>query len=121
MKIVLALIIGLLFGAGVHMMLHRSLFKLILGVILFSYACVLFLFVVSGVTRDVPALIPVEGGLTRSADPLPQALSLTAIVIGIGIQLFVIMMLKKVFDTIKTDDLDELNKTDQIDERKERI
>lgn len=97
-------------------MLHRSLFKLILGVTLFGYACILFLFVVSGVTRNAPALLPVAGGLTRSADPLPQALALTAIVIGIGIQLFVIMMLKKVFDTIKTDDLDELNKTDQIDE-----
>lgn len=112
MKIALALIIGLLFGAGIHMMLHRSLFKLILGVILFSYGSILFLFIVSGLTRDVPSLLPVETG--ASADPLPQALALTAIVIGIGIQLFVIVMLKKVFDINKTDDLDELNRTDQI-------
>ncbi|NBC09779.1 MAG: cation:proton antiporter, partial [Bacteroidetes bacterium] len=47
-------------------------------------------------------------------DPLPQALTLTAIVISIGVQLFVIVLLKKVYEKVGTEDLDELNTTDKI-------
>jgi len=116
MNLVIALIIGLLFSASVFLMLHRSFFKLILGVIIFGYATIFFLFVVSGVTRENPPLLEKSMETTsQAADPLPQAMALTAIVIGIGIQLFVIALLRKVFEVRETDDLDSLSVTDQAD------
>jgi multicomponent Na+:H+ antiporter subunit C len=116
MNLVLSILIGLLFASSIFLMLHRGYFKLIIGVILFGYATILFLFVVSGVTIGAPPLIlNTESDLTRMADPLPQALTLTAIVISIGVQLFVIILLKKVFESADSEDLDALNNTDRLD------
>ncbi|NUM69010.1 NADH-quinone oxidoreductase subunit K, partial [candidate division KSB1 bacterium] len=46
------------------------------------------------------------------ADPLPQALILTAIVIGFGVQAFALVLLKRAYQTVGTDDLDEMKSTD---------
>jgi multicomponent Na+:H+ antiporter subunit C len=116
MNVVLSVIIGILFASSIFLMLNRSYFKLIIGVILFGYATILFLFIISGVTKGVPPLILNPNSDTNTmADPLPQALTLTAIVISIGVQLFVIILLKKVFESSDSEDLDALNNTDRID------
>lgn len=117
MNFIVALIIGILFASSIYLMLHRNFFKLILGVIVFGYATIYFLFVISGVTENHPALIREDSqeNLAAMADPLPQALTLTAIVIGIGVQLFVIVLLKKVHQVLGADDLDTLNVTDKSD------
>jgi hypothetical protein len=69
------------------MMLRRSIVKLMIGLMLLSNAANLLIFTAAGLTRGVPPLVP--EGLTRpdglSADPLPQALVLTAIVISFGV------------------------------------
>lgn len=115
MNLIISLILGILFAAGVYLMFQKSFFKLILGVILFGYATIFFLFSVGGLTKNAPPLITEsEVGIDHLADPLPQALTLTAIVISIGVQLFVIVLLKKVHQNIGTEDLDELNTTDRI-------
>jgi multicomponent Na+:H+ antiporter subunit C len=115
MNLIIALIIGILFSASLFLMLQKSFFKLIIGVILFGYATVFFLFTVGGTTKNAPPLIdPETAAVEELADPLPQALTLTAIVISIGVQLFVIILLKKVYEEVETADLDELNITDNI-------
>ena len=50
------------------------------------------------------------------ADPVPQALVLTAIVIGFGVQAFVIVLFKRTWADTGTDDLDELRTTDCLDD-----
>ncbi|MGK7393471.1 MAG: NADH-quinone oxidoreductase subunit K [Candidatus Cyclobacteriaceae bacterium M3_2C_046] len=117
MILVLSVIIGLLFWASIYLMFHRSFFKLIVGIYLFGYATIFFLFTVTGITKNEPPLLNQQGAdhLTEMADPLPQALTLTAIVIAIGVQLFVIILLKKVFENVHTEDLDNLKSTDKID------
>lgn len=115
MNVVIALIIGLLFSASLFLMLQKSFFKLIIGVILFGYATIFFLFTVGGVVKNAPPLLAGENASVEGmADPLPQALTLTAIVISIGVQLFVIVLLKKAYEELGTEDLDELNTTDSI-------
>mgnify|MGYP006266116555 CR=1 FL=1 len=115
MNLIVALIIGILFAASLFLMLQKSFFKLIIGVILFGYATIFFLFTVGGTTRNAPPLITSpEAAIEGLADPLPQALTLTAIVISIGVQLFVIILLKKVYEEVGTEDLDDLNTTDSI-------
>jgi len=116
MNLIISLIVGILFSASTFLMFQKSFFKLIIGVILFGYATVFFLFTVGGVTKNAPPLIAEKNMLVdQLADPLPQALTLTAIVISIGVQLFVIVLMKKVYEEIDTGDLDELNTTDRIE------
>ena len=115
MNFIIALIIGMLFTSSVFLMFQKSFFKLIIGVILFGYATVFFIFTIGGVTKDAPPLLTNAPDHNKAlADPLPQALSLTAIVISIGVQLFMIVLLKKVHEDVETEDLDELNSTDRI-------
>jgi len=116
MNLIIALILGILFSASVFLMFQKSFFKLIIGVILFGYATIFFLFSVGGITKNAPPLLSdIELAAGELADPLPQALTLTAIVISIGVQLFVIVLLKKVYGSVGTEDLDDLNTTDTLD------
>ena len=96
------------------MMMRRSLVKLILGLALLGHASNLLLFSMGDLVAGVPPLIA-EGAKTISApfaDPLPQALILTAIVIGFGTQAFAIVLIKRVYQAVNTDDIDKIKKTD---------
>ncbi|WPP52156.1 NADH-quinone oxidoreductase subunit K [Catalinimonas niigatensis] len=116
MEIILPVITGFLYAVGLFFMMHRSFIKLIIGIIIFAHASNLFLFVASDIARNaVPFIDPqVEASFGEMADPLPQAMILTAIVIGLGIQAFAIVLLKRVYYVVETSDLDALNKTDQL-------
>ena len=116
MILVLALTIALLFGASMYMMLHRSFFKLITGIFLFGYSTIFFLFALGGLNQGSPAILGETAPTSTAgiADPLPQALTLTAIVISLGVQLFVIVLLKRLYQEADTENLDDLNKTDSI-------
>ena len=87
---------------------------LIIGLALLSHASNLFLFTVGGLTRGQAPLIPKGSELPGEsyADPLPQALILTAIVIGFGLQAFALLLFKKVYQTVGSDDLDDLKATE---------
>ncbi len=117
MDILLSVLTGLAYAAGIYLMLHRSFVKVIIGMAILGYATNLFLFVVSRLTRANPALVP-EGAQVVTepfADPVPQALILTAIVIGFGIQAFAVVLIKRGHQSLNTGDLDQLNKTDALE------
>ena len=84
MEIILALTIGTLFAAGVWLVLRPRSFQVIIGLMLLSYAVNLLLFVSGQLYQDQPPILSEEPLLDPSsyADPVPQALVLTAIVIG---------------------------------------
>jgi len=109
----LAILIGILYAAGVYMLLRRSILKFIIGIIFLSNATNLLVFVASGLTLGNPAFTNDKGEITGNpADPMPQALVLTAIVIGFGIVAFTLALKYKFFNVTGTDDLDQLKKTD---------
>jgi multicomponent Na+:H+ antiporter subunit C len=117
MEVKLALIVGILYAAGIYLMLNRSFVRLIIGIVVLGHATNLFLFVISRLTRGEPAMVA-EGAQQPDApfaDHVPQALILTAIVIGFGIQAFAIILLKRVYQTVRTSDLDDLDDTDKLD------
>jgi multicomponent Na+:H+ antiporter subunit C len=96
------------------MMMRRSLVKLIIGLILLSHAANLLIFTAGGLTRARPPLIP-AGALQPVgpyADPLPQALILTAIVISFGVLAFAVVLLHRTHQVTGTEDLDDLRTTD---------
>jgi multicomponent Na+:H+ antiporter subunit C len=115
MEVLLAIVIGALYAAGLYMMLRRSFVKLVIGLALLGYASSLLIFTVNGVTRGQPPLV--LEGMTQPvepfADPLPQALILTAIVIGFGVQAFALVLFKRTYQSAHTDDLDGIQSTEK--------
>lgn len=113
MEIILAILVGALYTAGIYMILRRSILKFIIGIIFMSNATNLLVFMASGIIPGKPAFI--SGTSIRAedvADPLPQALVLTAIVIGFGVVVFTLALKYKFFQVTGTDDLDQLKRTD---------
>ena len=113
METLLAFVIGGLYAAGLFMMLRRSIVKLIIGIGLLGHAANLLIFTIAGLTRARPPLIPGSpDSPSVFADPLPQALILTAIVIGFAVQAFALVLIHRVVQTVGTDDLDNMKATD---------
>jgi len=115
MATLLAILLGCLYGAGVYLVLRRSLFKLILGLVLLGHGANLLIFTASGLTRAQPPIIPPGAAVppAPAADPLPQALILTAIVIGFGVLAFALVLFHRAYETIGSDDPDDLKVSDQ--------
>jgi multicomponent Na+:H+ antiporter subunit C len=107
----LALIIGGLYAAGIYMMLRRSLVKELIGLGLLSNATNLLIFVSAGLTRGQPPLIDDALPMSAYADPLPQALILTAIVISFGVTAFTLVLIYRTYRTVETDDIDKVTET----------
>jgi multicomponent K+:H+ antiporter subunit C len=84
MEALLALFIGVMAGAGVYLLLRARTFDVVLGMTLMSYAVNVFIFLTGRVAINKSPIIDVTraASLAQYADPLPQALVLTAIVIG---------------------------------------
>src|SRR6185312_11677322 len=94
MELVLALAIGVLGGGGAWLLLRPRTFQVIMGLSLLSYAVNLFIFCVGGLRRGADPVLRTGAALTDYADPLPQALVLTAIVIGFATTaLFLVVLL----------------------------
>ena len=104
MEALLAIAIGVLTAAGLYLMLRARTFPVLLGLTLLSYAVNLFL-VASG--RLVVASAPLtDQGLERYPDPVPQALVLTAIVIGFGMTALLIVMALRALRETGSDHVD---------------
>ena len=86
MSALYALVAAALFGCGLYMVLSRNVVRLLLGLSLVSTAVNLMIFQAGRIRSVQPPLIPPGANqLGESADPLPQALILTAIVIGFAL------------------------------------
>lgn len=117
MTLVLAILVGVLYTAGIYMILRRNLVKVIIGLIFLGHAANLLIFTIGRLTKGVPAFISknAETANANIAEPLPQALILTAIVIGFGVQAFAIVLFKSIYMQTKSDDIDSLKSTDRIE------
>ena len=96
MEAIVSIAIGVLTGAGVWLLLRPRTFQVIIGLTLLSYAVNLFIFSTGGLrTGAAPVLLSGRvGDLAQHTDPLPQALVLTAIVIGFATTaLFLVVLL----------------------------
>jgi multicomponent K+:H+ antiporter subunit C len=95
MEIVLAIGIGVLTASGVWLLFRPRTFQVIIGLSLIAYAVNLFIFSVGGVRSGAPPVLdPAVTDTSRYADPLPQALVLTAVVIGFAMTaLFLVVLL----------------------------
>ncbi len=115
MELLLSVVIGGLFAAALYTMLRRSIVRLAIGLTLLGHSANLLIFTVNRVTRAEPPIIlegqqvPLEG----IADPLPQALILTAIVISFGVLAFLLVLVKRAYQTVGSDDIDDMTSTER--------
>jgi multicomponent K+:H+ antiporter subunit C len=95
MELIFSMLIGTLAGSGVWLLLRPRTFQVILGLAMLSYAVNLFIFSMGWVRGGLPAIIQpgVAMDFSRFADPLPQALVLTAIVIGFATTALLLVVL----------------------------
>jgi multicomponent Na+:H+ antiporter subunit C len=112
MEGVIALVVGVILTTGTYLLMRRSTVRLILGLLMLTHAANLVIFTGAGLRRGSPPLLGVED-IEVYADPLPQALILTAIVIGFGLTAFTLVLAYRVNRSIESDDLDELRRVEE--------
>jgi multicomponent Na+:H+ antiporter subunit C len=115
MHLLMAITIGLMYATGIYMMMRRSIVKLLIGLVLLSHGSNLLIFTAAGLSEGNPPLIrPGADAMPGPhTDPLPPALILTAIVISFAILAFAAVLVKRAYEEVGSDDLDEMRTTDQ--------
>lgn len=107
MEALVAFLIGLLTACGVYLALRGRTFPVVLGLTFLSYAVNLFLFSMGRLSIGQPPVI--NASTVAYADPVPQALVLTAIVIGFAMTAFVIVLALKARADLGNDHVDGQN------------
>lgn len=103
MEAVFAITLGVMVASGVYLLLRARIFPVVMGLTLISYAVNLFIFAMGRLTTGAPAVI---GRSASYSDPLPQALVLTAIVIGFAMTAFVVILALRGLGELRTDHVD---------------
>lgn len=118
MEVMLALLIGILVAASVYLMLGRNLLRFVFGLVLLSNAANLTIFASGRLVRANPPLVP--DGLSAPpeivANALPQALILTAIVIGFGLLAFALALMLRAYRTLGTLNSDDMRDAEPLPE-----
>lgn len=107
---VFACLVGVFIAAAAYLMLSRALVRILLGIVLLGNGVNLLIFVAGRLTRAVPPIVP-GGSETLSplaANPLPQALILTAIVIGFSIFAFLSVLVFRAYQDLDADHSDRM-------------
>ena len=111
MELLLAIVAGTLYASGMYLLLKRRLAQLIVGLSMLANASNLLIFTSAGLTRERAPIISageVPTSVAGLADPVPQALILTAIVIGFGVLAFSLVLAHRVHLSAGTDDVDAI-------------
>lgn len=103
MEALYATAVGVLTACGIYLVLRGRTFPVIMGLTLLSHAVNLFLFASGRLAMAAPAVI---GESSNPTDPLPQALVLTAIVIGFAMTAFVVVLTLRAAVELRNDHVD---------------
>lgn len=103
MELLMALVIGTLFGGGLYLCLRRRTFQVVLGFSLLSHGVNLLILNMGGIRRGQPPLV--SDAAAGYTDPLVQALILTAIVIGFGVTAFLLVLAYRSYQENGTDEV----------------
>lgn len=117
MEQVLAILVGCFIALGIYLLLARSVVRMLLGVVVLGNGINLLIFTAGRLTRDVAPIVP--EGLAQApgiiANPLPQALILTAIVIGFSIFSFLLVLAFRDYQVLDADDTDTMRVAEPVD------
>ncbi len=117
MEVPFAILSGLFFAAAIYLMLSRHIIRIMLGVALLGNAVNLLLFTAGRISRETPPVIVAGTVLPASAaNPLPQALILTAIVISFCFFAFLMVLAYRAWQALGTDDTAEMRVAEPVGE-----
>ncbi len=106
MEIIIIILAGILIGASVYLMLSKSLIRIIIGTGVVSHGILLMLLSMGGLKRGgIPVL---DDKVQQYADPLPQAMLLTVIVITFALTAYMLVIAIRVYRELGTDNVEEL-------------
>ncbi|GAB3298789.1 Na+/H+ antiporter subunit C [Pseudidiomarina andamanensis] len=109
MEALYSVTVGILTACSIYLILRGRSFPIVIGITMLSYAVNLFLF---STGRLVLNQLPIIGNQAEYTDPLPQALVLTAIVIGFAMTAYSIILAVRVRGELGTDEVNEPNQND---------
>lgn len=115
MALLVSLLIGLMVACGIYLLLRARTFPVVMGLVMLSYAVNLFLFAMGRLGADAPALAGLAG---QTSDPVPQALVLTAIVIGFAMTAFAVTLALRANAELQSDHVDGAAQASQNGEEK---
>ncbi len=100
----------LLFAVGLYCILRkRNLIKIIIGTIICEYAVNLFLILIAYRMEGRAPIYSSGQNIENMVDPLPQALVLTSIVIGLAVTALLVALAIRIYDKYKTFDITKIN------------
>ncbi|WP_373236059.1 Na+/H+ antiporter subunit C [Cohaesibacter celericrescens] len=118
MENMLSIVVGIFFAVSVYLMMSRYIIRILLGIAVLGNAVNLLIFTAGRLLREVPPIIPPEAmtpaGIT--ANPLPQALILTAIVISFSFLAFLLVLAYRAYQELGTDDTVQMRVAEPVDE-----
>lgn len=106
----LSALIGLFFAVSIYLILSKAIIRMLLGITILGNGVNLLIFTLGRITREVPPIVP-DGLLqpeTMTANPLPQALILTAIVIGFALFTFLLVLGYRAYQELDADNTDNM-------------
>jgi multicomponent Na+:H+ antiporter subunit C len=120
MEVYLALLIGCFFTVSIYLLMSKYVIRMLLGVGILGNAVNLLIFTAGRITREVPPIIPEElqTPAELTANPLPQALVLTAIVISFSFFAFLLVLGFRSYQDLKTDDTETMRFAEPVDSPK---
>lgn len=110
MEFALAALVGAFFTVAIYLVLSKSVIRMLLGVTILGNATNLLIFTAGRLTREVPPIVA-EGEsqlIAPFANPLPQALILTAIVIGFALFTFLLVLGYRAYQELDADNTDTM-------------
>ncbi|MGL3606402.1 Na+/H+ antiporter subunit C [Rhizobium sp. G187] len=118
MEPIFALVVGIFFAAAIYLMLSKKVIRILLGVVLLGNAVNMLIFTTGRLTAEIPPIIPAGADTLAptAANPLPQALILTAIVISFSFFCFLLVLTWRAYQDLGTDDSDEMRVAEPADE-----
>jgi multicomponent Na+:H+ antiporter subunit C len=110
MEAAIAPLVGLFFAAAIYLILSRALIRVVIGIVLLGNGVNLLIFVAGRLTRAEPPIVPAGASAPAGyfANPLPQALILTAIVIGFAIFAFLVVLAFRAYQALDADNTDHM-------------
>jgi len=114
METALAIVSGSMVAGGIYLLLSQNLVRILFGLIMLSNAVNLVIFTAGGLAHTKPALIEVGRSVPGAAvaNALPQALILTAIVIGFALLVFMFVLFYRSYETLGTIDTWQMAESD---------
>jgi multicomponent Na+:H+ antiporter subunit C len=118
MEPALVLLITFFFMASIYLLLSKHVIRMLLGIALIGNGVNLLIFTAGRLTHEVPPIIVEAGPIPAlpTANPLPQALILTAIVISFSFFAFLLVLSYRAYQDLKTDDTTEMRIAEPIDQ-----